>query len=77
MSGGEGDYGHPVHARLIIRSHYRESSKGRLGTVKLPKRTIGDAPWPLPLRIGTPGVRIVNLSAAGMYVHPRRLERLS
>lgn len=51
------------HPRTYV---WGESSKGRLGTVKLPKRTIGDAPWPLPLRIGTPGVRIVNLSAAGM-----------
>jgi len=66
-----------AHAYLIIRSHCREASRGRLGLVNLPKKAVGDAPWPLPLRIGVPGVRIVNLSAAGMYVHLRSLERLS
>ncbi|KAL4065909.1 regulator of chromosome condensation 1/beta-lactamase-inhibitor protein II [Scleroderma citrinum] len=43
-----------------------EASKGRLGMAKPPRSNIGDAPWPLQLRIGGPGARIVNLSAAGM-----------
>ena len=42
--------------------------------VKRPSANVGDAPWPLKLRIGSPGVRIVNLVAAGMYVNPCQLE---
>ncbi|KAI6041247.1 regulator of chromosome condensation 1/beta-lactamase-inhibitor protein II [Pisolithus marmoratus] len=43
-----------------------EASKGRLGVPKSQIANVGDAPWPLQLRIGRPGVRIVSLSAAGM-----------
>ncbi|KAI5999375.1 regulator of chromosome condensation 1/beta-lactamase-inhibitor protein II [Pisolithus orientalis] len=43
-----------------------ESSKGRLGVPKFRKAIIGDAPWPVRLQIGRPGIRIVHLSAAGM-----------
>ncbi|KAI6114811.1 regulator of chromosome condensation 1/beta-lactamase-inhibitor protein II [Pisolithus croceorrhizus] len=43
-----------------------ESSKGRLGMTNIRKTNVGDVPRPVQLRIGRPGVRIVNLSAAGM-----------
>lgn len=43
-----------------------ESSKGRLGMPNIGRAIVGDVPWPVQLQIGRPGVRIVNLSAAGM-----------
>ncbi|KAH7890788.1 regulator of chromosome condensation 1/beta-lactamase-inhibitor protein II [Phlebopus sp. FC_14] len=50
------------HPRTYV---WGESSKGRLGLTKFPRRRVGDVPFPAELRFA-PGVRIVHLAAAGM-----------
>ena len=46
---------------------YREKSQGRLGLANPPRSNVRDG-VPFPARLRIPGVRIVSLAAAGMYV---------
>jgi len=41
---------------------FRDKGKGRLGSPRFPKTTLGDVPFPVELRL--PGVRVVSLAAS-------------